>query len=74
MTLGSVALAAIRAVEKHEYRLATHVRRPLPWDGRTLIALYHPSPLTRASRSDALQADDYRWLGAYLRDRGISHG
>ncbi len=71
VTLGSIALAALSGVEAHSYRLAERARQPLAWNGRTLIALYHPSPLTRASRSDALQIEDYRWLGGYLRGRGL---
>lgn len=71
LSLGSVALDALSAVEPHEFRLASHVRQPLPWAGKTVIPLYHPSPLTRAWRSDAQQAADYRWLGTYLRERGL---
>jgi DNA polymerase len=71
LALGSVALAALSAIASHSYRLATHVLQPLLWNGRTLIPLYHPSPLTRAWRSDARQAEDYQWLGTYLRERGL---
>jgi uracil-DNA glycosylase family 4 len=74
VTLGAVALAALNGVERHSYQLATHVRRPLPWNGRTLIPLYHPSPLARTSRGDAFQREDYRWLGDYLRKRGLIAG
>jgi uracil-DNA glycosylase family 4 len=71
LTLGSTALAALAGIESHNFRLRSHVRQPLPWAGRTLIPLYHPSPLTRPSRSDATHSEDYRWLGEYLRGRGV---
>jgi len=71
LTLGSVALAALGSIEAHDYGLRTHVGRPLPWARLTLIPLYHPSPLTRAWRSDARQSEDYRALGSYLRDRTL---
>jgi len=71
VTLGATALDALAAISSHEYRLATHARRAMPWMNRTLIPLYHPSPLTRASRSDAEHLADFRWLGSYLRDRGF---
>jgi uracil-DNA glycosylase len=71
VTLGGVALDAVARLERHSYRLASHVGIPLAWAGRTLIPLYHPSPLTRATRSDALQANDYHRLGEYLRSQHI---
>jgi uracil-DNA glycosylase len=71
VTLGGVALDAVARLDRHAYRLASHVGIPLPWAGRILIPLYHPSPLTRATRSDALQGGDYRRLGEYLRRRQI---
>lgn len=71
VTLGAVALEALSSIEPHSYRLRAHVRRALPWYGRTLIPLYHPSPLTRAWRSDSQQVEDFRWLGRYLRRRGL---
>jgi uracil-DNA glycosylase family 4 len=71
VTLGATALMALAGIEEHNYTLRTHVGRPLRWQRRTLIPLYHPSPLTRASRSDSQQAADYRALGAYLRKQGF---
>lgn len=66
VTLGAVALAAVGAIAPHGLRLATDAGRASAWDGRTLVPLYHPSPQTRAARSDALQAADYRALAAFL--------
>lgn len=70
-TLGGVALAALGALVAHPFRLRSHVAQPLYWAGRTLFPLYHPSPLTRPSRTDAQQEADYRQLGGYLRSRGL---
>ncbi|MGI8549526.1 MAG: uracil-DNA glycosylase family protein [Dehalococcoidia bacterium] len=74
VTLGATALAALASLQQHAYALRLHVGRPLPWAGRTLVPLYHPSPLTRASRGDDAQAEDFRWLGEYLRRRGLVTG
>ena len=74
VTLGVTALHALGSLEAHEYRLRTHCRRSLPWAGRTLIPLYHPSPLVRPWRSDAEQLQDFLWLGEYLRDSGLLGG
>ena len=71
VTLGATALQALSALSAHRYRLQSQACRPLAWCGRTLIPLYHPSPLTRASRTDAQQVADYRWLAEYLRARGL---
>jgi uracil-DNA glycosylase family 4 len=71
VTLGSVALDAVARVEPHTCRLSSHAGIPVCWANRILVPLYHPSPLTRPSRSDGRQADDYRNLGTYLRSRGI---
>ena len=71
VTLGATALQALNALSAHAYRLKSHACQPLPWAGRTLIPLYHPSPLTRASRTDAQQRTDYWRLGEYLRERGL---
>ena len=71
VTLGVTALTAVAAIETHPYRVSADVGRALPWKQLTLIPLYHPSPLTRASRSDTTQLADYCRLGDYLRRRGL---
>jgi DNA polymerase len=43
-TLGAVALDALKAIEPHRYRLRTHAATVVPWNGRRLVPLYHPSP------------------------------
>jgi uracil-DNA glycosylase family 4 len=71
LTLGAVALGALATIEAHSLRLHSHAGRPFRWANRTVIPLYHPSPLTRASRTDASQLEDFRAAAAYLRKRGL---
>ncbi|HWO94614.1 MAG TPA: hypothetical protein VNL92_07605, partial [Dehalococcoidia bacterium] len=66
VSLGSVALASLAAIEPHGLSLRQDVGRVVAWYGRLLVPLYHPSPQTRAARSDAQQASDYRRLGLLL--------
>ncbi len=66
VALGAVALASLDGVAPHGLCLAKDIGRTASWQGRTLVALYHPSPRTRAVRSDAAQSADYRALAALL--------
>jgi uracil-DNA glycosylase len=43
-TLGAVALAALRLIEPHDFKLKDDAARILTWNGRRLVPLYHPSP------------------------------
>jgi DNA polymerase len=67
VTLGAVALRALAQLVPHPYRLREDVGQALPWAGRTLVPLYHPSPRAGLSRDDMQQADDFRRLGALVR-------
>lgn len=67
VTLGAVALRALARIEAHPYTLREHVARPLPWAGRTLVPLYHPSPRAGLSRGYAQQDEDFRWLGELVQ-------
>src|SRR2546425_12571665 len=62
VTLGAVALRATRLVESHSYELRRDVGRAIPWYGRTLVPLYHPSPRTVGRRPFARQIKDFRRL------------
>jgi DNA polymerase len=61
VTLGGVALEALKSIESHRFTLrddAAHLRE---WDGRTLIPLYHPSPqVLITSRDEHAQLRDYK--------------
>lgn len=58
IALGVAALSALARIEPHELTLREHLARPLPWSGRLLAVLYHPSPRTQVFRSLADQATD----------------
>lgn len=68
ISLGKVALQALSRVAPHDIVLSRHVGRPQRWDGRWLIALYHPSPRAQAYRSMSKQMEDFRHMGAFIRD------
>lgn len=68
VTLGRVALESVRAVAPHEARLPDDAARPLSWNGRTLVPMYHPGRQATLHRPQAAQEDDWRRLGAWLRD------
>jgi uracil-DNA glycosylase family 4 len=49
VTIGSVALEAVKAIEYHEFVLKNDVAKVLEWNRRKLVPLYHPSPQVVAS-------------------------
>jgi DNA polymerase len=68
VTLGAVALEALRAVEYHPFTLKGNVGQVRPWRGRLLVPLYHPSPQVLAShRREAAQLEDYQSVARALR-------
>lgn len=69
VALGRVALDSLRAVAPHDLDLRRDVGVAAPWQGRTLVALYHPSQQSTLHRPDAAQEDDWRRLGPRLRQR-----
>jgi uracil-DNA glycosylase family 4 len=71
VTLGATALRALARLHPHGYRLRDHAGRMLPWAGRWLVPLYHPSPRAGLSRPYDRQAEDFRRLGALVRALGI---
>lgn len=68
VTLGAVALAALKGIEYHPFSLREHAGQVLHWHGRRLVPLYHPSPQVLAShRREAAQLGDYRAVARALR-------
>lgn len=62
ITLGAVALGALRYLEDHHLELATGVGQVVRWRGRLLAPLFHPSPrVIHTRRSLEEQAGDWRW-------------
>ena len=61
VTLGSVALDALKAIEPHDFTLKDTAASVQRWHGRVLVPIYHPSPQVLAShRREAQQIADYR--------------
>lgn len=67
VTLGRVALAALRRIEYHALSLRDAVGSVHEWNKRLLVPLYHPSPQVLAShRREAAQLRDYRQVARAL--------
>ena len=66
VTLGTAALEALRISERHPYALSRDAGKALPWRGRTLVPLYHPSPRTAGQRPFERQLEDFRRLRTLL--------
>ena len=67
VTLGAVALEALRAVEYHRLTLKENVGQVQVWRGRLLVPLYHPSPQVLAShRRETQQLEDYKSVARAL--------
>jgi len=61
VTLGSVALEALKRIQYHELNLKESAAQIQSWDDRTLVPIYHPSPQVLAShRREAEQLRDYK--------------
>jgi len=60
VTLGSVALEALKRIQYHELNLKTSAAQIHSWNNRVLVPIYHPSPQVLAShRREAEQLRDY---------------
>jgi len=61
VTLGSVALEALKRIHYHDLNLKEHAAQVHEWQGRRLVPIYHPSPQVLAShRREQQQLNDYR--------------
>ena len=61
VTLGTVALEALKLIHYHEFTLRSDAARVRHWNDRLLIPLYHPSPqVLITSRKEPAQILDYR--------------
>ncbi len=61
VTLGSVALDALKSIAPHALKLKESAAQIHDWNGRVLVPIYHPSPQVLAShRREAEQLRDYR--------------
>jgi uracil-DNA glycosylase family 4 len=61
VTLGTVALEALKLVHYHDFNLKDDAGRIRGWNRRLLVPLYHPSPqVLITSRKEAAQLRDYQ--------------
>jgi DNA polymerase len=61
VTLGTVALDALKQLHYHQFNLKDDAARIRSWNGRLLVPLYHPSPqVLITSRKETAQLKDYR--------------
>lgn len=61
VTLGSVALDALKSIQPHALTLRESAAQIHNWNGRLLVPVYHPSPQVLAShRREVQQLQDYR--------------
>jgi uracil-DNA glycosylase family 4 len=68
VTLGSVALEALKTIRQHNLSLKESAARIHEWDGRVLVPIYHPSPQVLAShRREAEQLSDYRVVARAIK-------
>lgn len=69
VTLGSVALEALKEIAPHDLTLRESAARILTWQGRVLVPIYHPSPQVLAShRREAEQLGDYQIVKEALKE------
>jgi uracil-DNA glycosylase len=75
VTLGSVALEALKNIKWHELNLKESFGRIHDWDGRLLVPIYHPSPQVLAShRREMAQLQDYKVVAQAIGQAGLSIG
>ena len=68
VTLGSVALEALKRIQYHELNLKDSAARIHAWQDRVLVPIYHPSPQVLAShRREAQQLRDYQVVAEAVR-------
>ena len=71
VTLGGVALDALKQVHYHELNLKEHAGKIHRWQGRVLVPLYHPSPqVLITSRDERAQLRDYQVVARAMRRIG----
>lgn len=67
VTLGSVALEALKRIHYHELNLKENAAQIHEWNGRVLVPIYHPSPQVLAShRREQEQLSDYQVVAKAL--------
>lgn len=73
VTLGSVALEALKNIKWHALNLKESSGAIHDWDARLLVPIYHPSPQVLAShRREAAQLQDYKVVAQAIQQAGLS--
>ena len=68
VTLGSVALEALKRIQYHELNLKSSAAEIHAWQDRVLVPIYHPSPQVLAShRREQEQLRDYQVVAKAVR-------
>lgn len=71
VTLGGVALEALKLLKYHEYTLREDAAKIRRWNNRMLIPLYHPSPqVLITSRDERAQRRDYQVVARAIAQSG----
>ena len=71
VSLGTVALEALKLVHYHEFTLRNDAAKVHRWNGRLLVPLYHPSPqVLITSRDERAQLRDYKVVARAIRATG----
>ena len=69
VTLGGVALEALKLIHYHEFSLSQDGARVRNWNDRTLVPLYHPSPqVLITSRNEKAQLRDYKVVARAIKE------
>jgi uracil-DNA glycosylase family 4 len=72
VTLGTVALEALKLVHYHDFNLKNDAGRVRGWNNRLLVPLYHPSPqVLITSRKEAAQLRDYEVVAEAILRSGV---
>src|SRR3989449_5678740 len=72
VTLGMVALVALKSLQYHELNLRKDAGKIRLWNGRLLVPLYHPSPqVLITSRDERAQLRDYKVVARAIRRAGL---
>lgn len=73
VTLGSVALEALKRIHYHEFNLKESAAKIHSWSNRVLVPIYHPSPQVLAShRREMEQMQDYQVVAQAISQTGFT--
>jgi DNA polymerase len=73
VTLGGVALEALKSIESHQFTLRDDAAKLREWNGRSLVPLYHPSPqVLITSRDERAQLRDYKVVRRAIAKSGFA--